>query len=81
LVKFNNLKAKGELMMGVAKVIELIGESNLGWEDAVKDAVSRASKTVDNITGIEVLNLTANIDNGEVVEYKANIKLAFGVRD
>ncbi len=68
-------------MMGVAKVIELIGESNLGWEDAVKDAVSRASKTVDNITGIEVLNLTANIDNGEVVEYKANIKLAFGVRD
>ncbi|RJX23656.1 MAG: dodecin domain-containing protein [Dethiobacter sp.] len=67
--------------MGVAKVIELIGESNLGWEDAVKDAVERASKTVDNITGIEVLNLTANIDNGEVVEYKANVKLAFGVRD
>lgn len=56
--------------MGVAKVIELIGESTLGWEDAVKDAVNRASKTVDNITGVEVLNLTANIENGDVSESK-----------
>lgn len=67
--------------MAVAKVIELIGESNLGWEDAVKDAVGRASKTVENITGVEVLNLTAHIENGEVMEYKANVKLAFGVLD
>lgn len=67
--------------MGVAKVIELIGESTLGWEDAVKDAVNRASKTVDNITGVEVLNLTANIENGDVSEDKVNVKLAFGVRD
>ncbi len=67
--------------MAVAKIIELIGESGLGWEDAVKDAVGRASKTVDNISGVEVLNLTAQIENGEVVEYKANVKLAFGVRD
>jgi flavin-binding protein dodecin len=69
------------MIMGVAKVIELIGESTLGWEDAVKDAVNRASKTVDNITGVEVLNLTANIENGDVSEYKVNVKLAFGVRD
>jgi len=67
--------------MGVAKVIELIGESTLGWEDAVKDAVNRASKTVDNITGVEVLNFTANIENGDISEYKVNVKLAFGVRD
>ncbi len=67
--------------MGVAKIIELIGESKLDWEDAVKDAVSKASKTVDNITGVEVLNLTANVEDGKVVEYKANVKLAFGVRE
>jgi flavin-binding protein dodecin len=36
---------------------------------------------VDNITGVEVLNLTANIENGDVSEYKVNVKLAFGVRD
>jgi flavin-binding protein dodecin len=69
------------MIMGVAKVIELIGESTLGWEDAVKDAVNRASKTVDNITGVEVLNFTANIENGDISEYKVNVKLAFGVRD
>lgn len=66
--------------MVVAKVIELIGESNLGWEDAVKDAVEKASQTVEGITGVEVLNLTAHVDDGNVVEYKANVKLAFGVR-
>lgn len=66
--------------MGVAKVIELIGESNENWEDAVKDAVRRASDTVEGITGVEVLNLTANVSDGDVVEYKANVKLAFGVR-
>ncbi|MDO9535258.1 MAG: dodecin family protein [Bacillota bacterium] len=66
--------------MGVAKVIELIGESNTGWEDAVKDAVIKASETVDGISGVEVLNLTAHVDDGKVVEYKANVKLAFGVR-
>ena len=67
--------------MAVAKIIELIGESGLGWSDAVMDAVGRASKTVDNISGVEVLNLTAQIEIGEVVEYKATVKLAFGVRD
>ncbi|MGI6309055.1 MAG: dodecin family protein [Dethiobacteria bacterium] len=67
--------------MSVAKVIELIGESDLGWEDAVQDAVQKASQTVENITGIEVLNFTANVENDEVVEYKANVKLAFGVRE
>jgi len=65
--------------MEIAKVIELIGESNTGWEDAIKNAVKNASKTVDHITGVEVLNLTANVQNGEVVEYKANVKMAFGV--
>lgn len=67
--------------MQIAKVIELIGESNSGWEDAIKSAVRNASQTVDHITGVEVLNLTANVQNGEVVGYKANVKLAFGVEE
>lgn len=65
--------------MEIAKVIELIGESKTGWEDAIRNAVKNASQTVDHITGVEVLNLTANVQNGEVVEYKANVKMAFGV--
>lgn len=68
-------------MTTVAKVIELVGESKVGWDDAVRSAVKEASKSVDNITGVEVLNLTAQVDAGEVVEYKANVKLAFGVHE
>lgn len=67
--------------MSVAKVIELVGESNVSWDDAVHNAVRKASETVDGITGAEVLNLTANINEGKVVEYKVNLKLAFGVHD
>jgi len=67
--------------MTVAKVIELVGESNVGWEDAVINAIKDASKTVDNITGVEVYNLTANVRDGQIQDYKANIKLAFGVMD
>ncbi len=67
--------------MTVAKVIELVGESNVGWEDAVRNAISDASKTVDNITGVEVYNLTANVHEGKIRDYKANVKLAFGVMD
>ena len=65
----------------VAKVIELIGQSNESWDDAVKNAVYRAAKTVDNITGVEILNLTAAVSNGKIVGYKANVKLAFGVNN
>lgn len=65
--------------MSVAKIIELIGASDLSWEDAVQDAVQKASETVEGITGVEVQNLTANVENDEVVEYKANVKLAFEV--
>lgn len=68
-------------MSGVAKVIELIGESNSGWEDAVKDAVQKASQTVEDISGVEVLNFTANVEQGQVAGYKANVKLAFGVKN
>lgn len=67
--------------MEVAKVIELIGQSESSWDDAIRSAVRRAAKTVDNVSGVEVLNLTASIKNGEVVEYKANVKLAFGVNN
>ncbi len=67
--------------MTVAKIVELVGQSDKSWEDAVKNAVSDASKTVQNIRGVEVYNLTANIDNGQIVDYKANVKIAFGVHD
>jgi len=63
----------------VAKVIELVGESSAGWQEAMEDAVQEAHKTVDNITGVEVTNWTATVENGKVNEYKVDVKIAFGV--
>ena len=61
------------------KVIELVGESKSGWQEAVQNAVKDASKTIRNITGVEVLNNTANVKDGNIVAYKANEKIAFKV--
>jgi flavin-binding protein dodecin len=63
----------------VVKVIELVGESPTSWQDAIEQAVAQASKTVHGITGVEVLNMTANVDHGRIIEYKADIQVAFAV--
>ncbi|HXL05060.1 MAG: dodecin domain-containing protein [Firmicutes bacterium] len=65
--------------MSVVKVVELLGESTTSWEDAVQEAISAACKTIRNITGVEVLNMTASIENGEIAKYKANVNVAFSV--
>ncbi len=65
--------------MTVVKVLELVGESKTGWEDAVSNAVQEAARTVENISGVEVANWTANVEGGRIVEYKANVKVAFVV--
>jgi len=67
--------------MSVAKVIELIGVSDNGWEDAVRNAVRDASKTIDNITGVEVISTTANVKDGELTKYKASVKVVFDLTD
>ncbi len=63
--------------MPVVKVLELVGESKNSWQEACQNAVAEASRTVRNISGVEVYNMTANVDNGKISEYKANVKVAF----
>lgn len=69
----------GRTMASVVKVLELVGESERDWDDAVRNAVAEAAKTVRNITGIEVCNMTANVRDGRISEYRANVKVAFVV--
>ena len=59
------------------KVIELVGESSVSWKDAVQSALAEASRSISNISGVEVYNLTANVDNGKISEFKANVKIAY----
>lgn len=65
----------------VVKVVELVADSSKGWQDAIENAVARAAETIDDISGVEVKNLTATVSNGKVTEYKADLHVAFRVHD
>lgn len=59
------------------RVAEFVGESTKSWQDAVEQAVGQASKRFKNISGVEVVNWTAGCQGERIVEYKANIKIAY----
>jgi len=63
----------------VGKVIELVGTSERGFEDAINEAVRRLTKTLRNVRGVDVVGQKALVKNGKVVEYRVNLKLSFGV--
>jgi len=66
--------------MPVVKVIELVGNSTVSWEDAAKNAVAEAAKTIRNITGVDVVGQTAVVKGGVITEFRANVKIAFVVQ-
>lgn len=63
--------------MSVIKVIEVLSESHLSWEDAAKQAVSKASKTIHNIKSIYVKDHSAMIENGTIKSYRITAKISF----
>lgn len=65
---------------GAIKVIEIIGVSTDGFDDAVQQAVSKASQSINGITGVEVAKLSGSVKDGTIYQYKATLKLAFVVR-
>ena len=69
--------ADNEKEGGVVKIIELVGSSTSSFSDAVRQAVQTASKTVRNIQGVDVLSSNATVENGEISNYKVQVKIAF----
>ena len=63
--------------MTVVKIIELIGISPIGWSEAAQNAVTEAAKTVKNVKGVHVKRCTAKVKDNKIVEYNANVKIAF----
>jgi flavin-binding protein dodecin len=67
--------------MAVIKVIELVGTSTHGWQQAAENAVAEAAKTLDELVGVEVVGWTAKLNgDGELMEYRATVKVAFQVK-
>jgi flavin-binding protein dodecin len=65
----------------VYKIINLVGTSPVSWEDAAKNAVERASKTLEDLRVAEVSELDMKIEGGKVVAYRASIKVSFKYRE
>ena len=63
--------------MTVVKIVELIGSSPNGWEEAAGNAVKEAAKTIRNIKGVDLKRCTAKVEKNEIVEYRAVVKIAF----
>ena len=64
-------------LLTVVKIIELIGSSPNSWSEAAQNAVTEAAKTVKNIKGVQVRRCTAKVKNNQIVEYNADVKIAF----
>lgn len=63
--------------MGVIIVREMVGTSPNSWSDAARQAVATASRTVRNIRDVEVVKSSAKVDDGEIVEYRVQLKISF----
>ena len=63
--------------MSVYKVVELIGSSSVSWEEAAKQAVETAAKSLRDLRVAEVVELDLKIENGKVTAYRAKVKVSF----
>jgi hypothetical protein len=61
----------------IYKIVDLVGSSQISWEDAAKNAVERASKTLRDLRIAEVVTLDMKIENGKVAAYRTRVKLSF----
>jgi flavin-binding protein dodecin len=61
----------------VVRVAEMVGISTEGWEDAARQIVARATKSIRHVTGLDLVRASAVVRDGRIVEYHATAKVAF----
>lgn len=66
--------------MAVLKVIEVLANSDNSWEDAAKNAIDHASKSVKNIRSIYINEQSATVTDGKMDNYRVNVKITFEVK-
>jgi flavin-binding protein dodecin len=65
------------MSVGTYKIIELVGTSDVSWEEAAKNAIKTASKSLRDLRIAEVKELDMKIEGGKVVAYRARLHLSF----
>jgi flavin-binding protein dodecin len=61
----------------VYKIIDLVGSSPNSWEEAAKNAVETAGKSLRDLRVAEVDKLDMKVENGKVTAFRAKVKLSF----
>jgi len=64
-------------MAKIVKVIEVLSESLNSWEEAAKNVVSEASKTLRNIRSVYIKEFTVAVENDKITSYRINAKVTF----
>jgi flavin-binding protein dodecin len=67
--------------MSIARVTELSAISEQGFEDAINQAVARATKTLRGVEGCWVKDMNVMIENGNIVGYKVNVEITFQLEE
>ena len=65
--------------MATEKHILVTGTSTISWKDAITQTISEASKTIDYLTGVKVLNQTAKINGKKISEYYVDLDISFTI--
>lgn len=65
--------------MAVEKHLKLTGISNISWKDAINKTIIEASKSIDYISSITVIEQKAKIDGNKILEYYSTIDLSFNI--
>jgi dodecin len=61
----------------VYKSVELTGSSNVGTDDAVRNAIARASQTLHNLRWFEVTQVRGHLENGAIAHWQVTVKVSF----
>ncbi len=64
-------------MSSVYKVIELVGTSEASWEDAAKNALETAGKSLRDLRIAEVVKLDMKLENGKIAAYRTRVLISF----
>jgi hypothetical protein len=65
--------------MAVLKVIEILGNSPVSFEDAVQNIINESAKTVRNIKSVYVKDMQVCVKDNKISEYRVNAKVTFGI--
>jgi dodecin len=67
--------------MSTLKVIEMLAESEKGWEDAVQVALNKAGKSLHGIKSVYVKEMEAKVEGNKITSYRINAKVSFVLDD